>query len=588
MTGKRSSRFVAGNAAFLRSPSFFLMLLAICSGLTGALYAAGQPVTFDFWARLLLAVVVVIFSGLMVVLLVLYRARPQTRYSLAAERLVVRDGVSFLAWFALNNLGWVLAFGTATFLMLALFGPTVWVAVLTSGCCACMVFALIGTWIPSPLKTLGLCWKSSVPEGIPGFFNRADATLVLRQRYTHSVTLDAEHGVLGEIARTLDLARAGGADQAPDLWASGFASFKRELVSRLRFFSVLFCITTVAAILLFVVLPQLELAPGFHKMARFGNPVSQAEAQTKNTKRPDQLAFSQDANKNKKRGEQSKQGNEGKSTPDNKGKDASLENHSENESEPGKNANSANGSQAENQGGEQGDPSGEKEGETDGGGSENDRGSSYQKEQGSQSESANAEGQGETEGGQDENSPGNGESAAQKESDGQGQQSQPGQGNQAGEGQQPGQGSQPGEGENPGKGKGAEGGSGEGGGESKIPSKTHLSSASASEKGSPNGYGLDGDGPQMGGAGDTARAAFPPPGADQIITVELPPLRRQGTPTDKNSDKMTSRDKRGSERANPGDVLNNTGRQRKASDPKEPIQHLPNWIQALFPKTEKQ
>ncbi|MDJ0838057.1 MAG: hypothetical protein QNK37_16195 [Acidobacteriota bacterium] len=563
------------------SPSLLFLAGALALGPVAAWAAAAKPVLFNYLTLLILVGLSMFTLSLVACLLVLRARRARQRYSLSGDKLVRLDGASFAAWFTAHNLIWSICSGLAVMFLLVLFGPTTWVAVLASGLVACMVYPLPGALGNLRLATLGLCWTDRAPEGVAGgYLERADVTMVLSKRFAHAVAAD-QTGALGEIARTLDLAKVSGVDRAPNLWENGFASFGREWKHRGSILGPLFAAGAVLALLLFVALPQLNVLPDYSELVQSAQEQSVARMEQELRNRPEQ----RDARKEL---QQPRNGENG----DRAAEDPNAE----------KQAQSSNGDSGQEGAGQQGqgqqqpgpgDPSDQ--------GAEGDQGSNGERpgDVGTPAETDGG-GQNQSDSAQNQQGPG-----AQSDEQGQGKgagkdkdNGKPGEGDQEGEGEagkgrgeEPGQGpSSPGESEKEGPGEG-EGDSAEsdqpgqrGKSQGQNPSLSQGRGDADAEpvpRDDQRGWGEGDTGPEMGG-GEGVSGDFPPSG-DQLVTVELPPLQRK---SNKAGSKQAEERKpgRASGRATSADIANTAGRTRQAADNKKPIQNLPNWILALFPQ----
>jgi len=560
---RRARRANDDTRRFTPRPSLFLLPLGVLAGLAGAIMAALRPLSFDAWLGTSLLVCTVLV-GLGAGFLVRARARRRKeRFHVAGEVRVRGDGLAFLVWFAVHNLVWVLGAGLAVWVLLRLFGPTTWVAVAIAGLTGTAVYALLATLLLRTTSTLGLCWRHGNTASTDGFLDSADAAMVLPRRYRAAVADDDEGQTLSAIARTLDLARVGGAERAPDLWTDGFAGVARELRRRFEVLGRLCAVVVMSGVLVFVLLPELNALPAYRELARRGDLMRQTVPSGGETMVADAGAGAAAA------------GTQGEGyyrdpSGDRQGRDA-----------PGLS-------------GDGGGASGHRDGRSDRRGDEG--GDGDQGEQGSQHGRAadqhgdkGREQSGPAEQGQSRSAsdPGNkGESSglnldsfgqSGQEQDGEGSGGEGDSGDQSGEGKgQEGESGEGGEGE----GQGAEAGEAEGEGEGQG------GAPSATDQVMQDGFGL-GEVPPEGGAGEGMPGALPPGGSLSLVELELPPLQRigEGKPGER---REPTRDARTNRRARPDDIANRAGRATDEPDGEERAkQPLPNWIRVLLSKRDR-
>ncbi|MCP4111356.1 MAG: hypothetical protein GY749_38475 [Desulfobacteraceae bacterium] len=207
-----------------------------------------------------------IFAGFTITsILLAWRAnRFSQDYHSAPECQVRYHGLSFLLWFISHNLFWAAGTCLSAAFLLKIFGPRTWVAAYCAGALACSFYTVSGILFARKTETLGLCWQSTVPDGISWLLPRFGATIVLNDRYRHAVEHDNQSEfLLREITSLLDLARTGSAERPVNIQKSESTSLKRETINRFKVLGVLF----VMVVLLFVPiagtfgLPDTEIPP---------------------------------------------------------------------------------------------------------------------------------------------------------------------------------------------------------------------------------------------------------------------------------------------------------------------------------------
>lgn len=229
----------------------FLFCLSIMAGIALALLETVTAFFFSTGILIFGGVVTALFAGSAVSWLVLKRKS----HIRNPEQSIRHQGTAFGAWFAVHNLFW--AFGGCLFIwgIFKLYGFRWWVMVFSAGALACSCFALTGIFLIRQWNMLGLCWQSSIPDGLGNFWARAGAALILRERYEYAAKQDQRQHtpLLWSISRIFNRANAGGANRGIDLLESrrGFLSkkLKKEWWSRLKILLVLFWVTAALAVL---------------------------------------------------------------------------------------------------------------------------------------------------------------------------------------------------------------------------------------------------------------------------------------------------------------------------------------------------
>ncbi len=238
-----------------------------------------------------------------------WRANRLSRdYHSAPDRQVRYHGLSFLLWFISHNLFWAAGTCLSAAFLLKIFGPQTWVAAYCAGALACSFYTFSGILTAWNTETLGVCWQSTVPDKLSWLLPRFGATIVLHDRYRHSVEDDMNQpeSVLRKITSLLDLARAGNADRMVNIQKSESTSLKRETINRFKVLGVLF----VMVVLLFVPiagtfgLPETEIPPVISMLSQDKDPFTnvQPEKNKTDSKSSDNKNTSPDQGINKQKG----------------------------------------------------------------------------------------------------------------------------------------------------------------------------------------------------------------------------------------------------------------------------------------------
>ena len=229
----------------------FLFCLSGSAGIAIAVLETAAGYFFSFGLPVLIGTVTILFAAAIVSWVVL-KGKNQIR---DPERSVRHQGTAFAAWFAAHNLAWALAASFSTWGLLKLFGFKSWVMVFSAGALACTCYVLIGTFLIRKGEMLGLCWQSTIPDGLGNFWARAGATMILRERYEYVAEQDQNQPTptLWSISRIFNRSETGGADRAIDLLEPrrDFLSTqsKKEWRHRFKVLLVLFWVTAALAAL---------------------------------------------------------------------------------------------------------------------------------------------------------------------------------------------------------------------------------------------------------------------------------------------------------------------------------------------------
>lgn len=228
------------------------MILFCCSiliGLIGAGFAAAAPVYFSRGALVFWGVVLVLFTTI----LIWWLKSWQKKYE-KAERWLRHQSLAFQLWFTGHNLFWALCGSFFIVALMMVFGPGLWVLLIVSGTLACIFLATVGVFLVKQQKMLGLCWRSSIPDGLRNFWGRTAAIMILGKRYDYAVEADKEQHtpVLWSISRIFSRAKTGGAERPIDLMGKDFPKekLKKEWFHRLKTLGILFGITIALALLI--------------------------------------------------------------------------------------------------------------------------------------------------------------------------------------------------------------------------------------------------------------------------------------------------------------------------------------------------
>jgi hypothetical protein len=245
-----------------------LLLCSILVGLVGALLAAYMPESSLAWLRTLglssAALTVVIFAVAM--LMRMYLHRVERRPSTLPDSLIRCHGLRFLVWFAGHSLFWVTSGSLCVVALPGVFKSHAWGIAVSAGLFACTVYALASVLStlpllfdkqPETLGLLGLCWVSSVPNGISNLCARASATMLLRERFEYAKKRDLKQrvSILRLMISILEMARVGKADRTVGLQEKVFTALKKEIVNRFFVLVSVFTFVCVLALLLAMALP---------------------------------------------------------------------------------------------------------------------------------------------------------------------------------------------------------------------------------------------------------------------------------------------------------------------------------------------
>ena len=205
----------------------------------------------------------------------------------------IGHGLRFLIWFAGHNLLWGAAAGLIVVALLLLFGTTRSVMVVAAGLMACLICALLGCLLAMWLiangiyQALGVCWPSSVPDGMENALDRAAATIFLPWRFlaVRERDLAQRNGaLLLDVMAVLDWRKGGQSPRLVDLQDAPAADFRKEVLNRAVLFTALSVTTIVAATL---VLPgNLVVQAPFAFSPRTGAPTVAAQARAQPTDTP--------------------------------------------------------------------------------------------------------------------------------------------------------------------------------------------------------------------------------------------------------------------------------------------------------------
>ncbi|NIM17892.1 MAG: hypothetical protein GTO45_10255 [Candidatus Aminicenantes bacterium] len=229
----------------------FLFGFSIIVGLMAAFPDVLGTYFFFSGALFILITVAVLFAAAAAVWLALTRKR----HIREPKQSILYQGKAFLVWFISHNLFWALVGSISIWGLLMLFGPYPWVIIFSAGALACTCFALIGVFIIKYKKRqmLGLCWQSPIPDGLPNFWDRAAAAMILRERYEYAAEHDQKQPtpVLWSISRVFDRSINHGVERKVDLMDRGFPTkkLKSEGKHRIKVLLVLFLVTAALAAL---------------------------------------------------------------------------------------------------------------------------------------------------------------------------------------------------------------------------------------------------------------------------------------------------------------------------------------------------
>lgn len=239
-------------------------LLLLCSALVGlasAFLAANAPEGFsDSMLSLGLGSGVLALVVFAVVMWLRMRlCHMERRANTPPDRLVRRHGLRFLGWFIGHNLLWATGSSLCIAALLGTFQSRPWAVAVSAGLFACTACALAGALsavlflFARRFETLGLCWRSAVPNGVSNFGARASATMILRDRFEYAKERDPK--LFRLIVVILDLARAGGADQTVSLLERVSNALKKESANRFFVLTPLFIVVCILALLALTIRP---------------------------------------------------------------------------------------------------------------------------------------------------------------------------------------------------------------------------------------------------------------------------------------------------------------------------------------------
>ncbi len=227
----------------------FLFVLSATVGLLAALPGAIALFFYTTGAWILLLLVTLLFMST----LVLWQTSQKKQGPREPERLARHQGYLFNLWFASHNLFWAFTASFAIWGLFRVFGPRGWVMICGAGAFACTGFAIFGTFISGKKKMLGLCWSSSIPDGIKTFWDHTGATFILHCRYQQAVQRDQKqtYPLIWAISRVYDRTASGGAQRGVELWHPGLPRqmFKKEWQHRAKVLASLFGVTVALAVL---------------------------------------------------------------------------------------------------------------------------------------------------------------------------------------------------------------------------------------------------------------------------------------------------------------------------------------------------
>jgi len=592
-----------------------VLFLFCCSIIVGLIFAIPDATALFFFSTgaLVLLITVSILFAAAVALWLKLGEKIHTR---KPDRSILNQGTAFGVWFAGHNLSWALAGSLFTWVLLTLFGPVLWVMIFSAGALACTCFALTGIFIAGKRKMLGLCWQSPVPDGLPDFWSRAGAAVILRERYEYAAKHDQQKHmpVLWSISRVFDRAPTGGADRKVELMqaGSGFlsAKLKKEWLHRFKVLFVLFWVTAALA-----ALPNL-LGLTSHNWNQVPDGWPSAKMKDANKKKdpaPDKPQLMA-----RKSGTDSKSSEENRSQPDSKDSNQNQGGDENKKTGQDQGNQSKAGSDTGQNGQESSDPgkgetNQEQESTESGKGSssessaETGHGDSTQGQEGKDcGTEGSAQGQKSTESGKEsDKKEGGAEGSSRKAGDSkQGQQGKKGEGGGSGQKTgQPGQGgsgqgqkakdssgqgagksgqSDPGQGQK-GRGEGSGGRSQEGGASNSGDAKSGQGSKAGESSSAGSGRGS--------GSPDHVPHTFSQPEpipelpsrATDMVTIELPTLK---TRSGKGESKKSSEQKPGKKGSPAPTTRFKTGEQGRIAS--KPEQYLPNWILMLMKEKKPQ
>lgn len=240
-----------GSMDFLKN-NLLTLSIFIISALSGLLIAVPGKISLYFYlygSFILLLLVTLLLTAVFTYWLILKKKK-----RIRDPELQIRhQGISFAAWFAAHNLFWAFAATMSTWLLLIIFGPRGWVMIFSAGAWACLLFVFAGIFISRSYKMLGLCWQSTVPDGLDNFWQRTGSAIILYLRYENAVLLDQKQRtpLLWSISRIYDRKTSGGALRGVDLMNPSLPAqkMKSESIHRLKALAVLFTVTIVLAAL---------------------------------------------------------------------------------------------------------------------------------------------------------------------------------------------------------------------------------------------------------------------------------------------------------------------------------------------------
>jgi hypothetical protein len=550
-----------------------LAAFSIMVGLLGTLSSALAPFFLSNGALFLCAGMLVSFF--VVALLWLPVKRKKRR--LKPEDSIQYQGRAFRLWFAGHHLSWASGSSLFIVILLVLFGPVFEVMALSAGALACTCFAVMGLFIGTKTRTLGLCWQSPVPRGVGNWWDYVGATMILRERYEYAVRHDQKRAepVLWSISRILELASTGGAMRAIDLMDSAYPTKKTEWFHRFKVLVPLFLVTVLLAILL----PKLPgLAPptpgqvpdgwltGIFKKSDIedknkNDPGEKPGAQTEEQKDTDRS--SEDHKKEETQGEQGDNDQKGKH-----GEDADSKTEGDSGDRSNGDSGQEKGSQDESMGEGAGDDTGESKDQN------TDKPSREGQGQEKQANEDKNEGEGEGEGEEKNDDKTRGSETEKDKGECKGNKNE----NSADRGDQ----------DKPGKSqKGAEQGPENKPGNTK-PEEDSDDSDKSKGKGKSRHWASSEHRPEM---RSDPEVPLPPPGSTAMLELDLPPLDQGEVPqAEEPIDKKPPENIPGKA---PDSPMITPGKRTKKTQPppgsraSKPEQYLPNWILALLNESKK-
>jgi hypothetical protein len=593
----------------------FLFCFSIILGITLALLEAAKVFFFSIGILFLVGLAAALFAIVTISWLVLKRKR----HIRNPEQSVRHQGTAFSIWFAVHNLFWAFIGSFFIWGVFKLFGFKPWVMIFSAGALACTCFALIGTFLVRQREMLGLCWQSSIPDGLANFWARAGATMILRERYEYAVQHDQKQHtpLLWSISRIFNRSKTGGADRGIDLLEPRptflAKKLKKEWLHRFKVLLVLFWVTAALAALsgvLFASHHWDRVPEGWPsdkiKASKADKPQMMASKNSQPENRKKNISKDENKQTDQEQKKQPDQGNQSNQTDQNQQKSGDSDQNDSNREQERKEGKNSKDQETEGQGQEQGQSQGqgkEQQGKDQGQDQGQGKGQDQAQGQGQQSQGQGQQGQGKgqeqgqqkqsqgQEQGQDQGQGEDHQEQGQSQDQGQGQQGQ-GEGQGQGQGQAQGQ-EQQGEGQGQGKGKGQGQGQGEGQGQGQGQGQEQRQSQSQEQGetqtgdagvgiGEGQGPGDPNKSPEM--LSEPERLPDIPSRTTEMVNLELPTLTDAKSKGSKDQDTQIHDDRIPSPKSKAPGTQFKTGKQERRST--KPEQYLPNWILNLL-KQEK-